>query len=127
VRWLNQESSRLGPFLVLDKTERTLALPRLNLQFNGDEILEFIELHAWHTTRDKWCTESEWLRELSVLVRSEDGVFARCPVLTTDAGDVGRLAQEIAEFFGVHRRVLKLNWRKRRQLKAEQRGEFSSR
>src|SRR5262249_4487240 len=86
-------------------------------------IQGFVEVHAWYTVRDEEGTSSEWLAELSVLVRTGNGEIARFPVIACQrTGAVRRLGESLAEFFGVERRVLTLDWRTRRRLKAE-RGE----
>ena len=79
-------------------------------------------MHAWHTVRDEEGPSSEWLAELSVLARTGNGEIARYPVIACQrTGAVRRLGESLAEFFGVERRVLTLNWRARRRLKAERR------
>jgi hypothetical protein len=109
-RWMNRTITDRGDFVVLDRSKRTLTLPRLQLCIAGDRIQELIEVHAWHTRGDRSESSSEWLRELSVLVRSDSGGFVRYPVITSSGGDVSRWAKYLAEFFGVDRRLLKLNW-----------------
>jgi hypothetical protein len=60
------------------------------------------------------------LAELSVLVHSGSGEFARYPLVACQrTGAVSRLGKSLAEFFGVERRVLTLNWKTRRRLQAE--------
>src|SRR5262249_42405649 len=105
---------------VLDKVQRTLALPRSGVHLQHGQIQAFVEVHAWHTVRYDDGPSSEWLAELSVLVRAENGEIARDPVIGCQrTGTVRRLGESLAEFFGVERRELTLNWRARRRLKAE--------
>jgi hypothetical protein len=120
VWWMNREQVKRGDFFVLDKVQRALALPRSGLQLQHGQILGFVEVHAWHTVRDEEGPSSEWLAELSVLVRTGNGEIARYPVIACQrTGAVRRLGESLAGLFGVERRVLTLNWRARRRLKAE--------
>ncbi len=120
VWWMNHEQVKHGDFFVLDKVQRTLALPRSGLILQPGQIQGFVEVHAWHTIRYEEGPSLEWLAELSVLVRAGNGEIARYPVIACQrTGDVRRLGEALAEFFGVERRVLTLNWRTRRRLKAE--------
>jgi hypothetical protein len=121
VWWMNREQVKRGDFFVLDKVQRTLALPRRGFHLQHGQIQGFVEVHAWHTVRDEEGPSSEWLAELSVLARSGNGELARYPLIACQrTGIVRRLGESLAEFFGVERRVLTLNWRTRRRLKAEQ-------
>jgi hypothetical protein len=82
----------------------------------SDQIEQFVEVHNWDSQQKGWGSEREWLRELSVLIRSDSGGFVRYPVIISSGGDVSRWAKYLAEFFGVDRRLLKLNWWERRRL-----------
>jgi hypothetical protein len=118
--WMNREQVKRGEFFILDKVQRTLALPRQGLHLQDGQIQGFVQVHAWHTERDAGETSSEWLAELSVLVRAGCGEVTRYPVITClRTGAVSRLGESLAEFFGVQRRVVTLNWRTRRRLKVE--------
>jgi hypothetical protein len=118
--WMNREQVKRGDFFLLDKVQRTLALPRTGLHLQHGQIQGFVEVQAWHTIRYEEGPSSEWLAELSVLVHSGSGEFARYPVVACQrTGAVSRLGKSLAEFFGVERRVLTLNWTMRRRLKAE--------
>jgi hypothetical protein len=117
---MNREQVKRGDFFVLDKVQRALALPRRGLRLQHGQIQGFVEVHAWHTVRDAEGLSSEWLAELSVLVRTGTGESARYPVIACQrTGAVRRLGESLARFFGVERRVLTLNWRARRSLQAE--------
>jgi hypothetical protein len=117
---LNREQVKRGDFFVLDRVQRTLALPRSGLHLQRGQIQGFVEVHAWHTVRYDEGPSSEWLAELSVLVRAGDGKVARYSVIACQrTGVVRGLGKSLAEFFGVERRVLRLDWRTRRRLKAE--------
>jgi hypothetical protein len=119
VWWMNREQVKRGDFFVVDKVQRTLALPRSGLHLQQGQLQGFVEVHAWHTVRCEEGPSSEWLAELSVLVRAGDGEIARYPVIACQrAGAVRRLGASLAAFFGVERRVLTLNWGTRRRLKA---------
>lgn len=117
VALLNWDEARRGDFLVLDRTLGTIALLRLNQSLSKNQIEEFVEVHAWHTTRDGLSRESDWLCELSVVVRCEGGGFVRYPAATSASGDVRKCSHAIANFFDVPLHVLKLNWSMRRRLK----------
>jgi hypothetical protein len=120
VWWMNREQVKRGDFFALDKVQRTLALPRSGLHLQHGQVQGFVEVHAWHTVRYEEGPSSEWLAELSVLVRAGNGEIARYPVIACQrTGAVRRLGESLAEFFGVERQVLTLNWRTRRRLKAE--------
>jgi hypothetical protein len=119
VWWMNWEQLKRGDFFVLDKVQRSLALPRLRAHLPHGQIRGFVEVHAWHTVRDEEGSSSEWLAELSVLARTGNGEIARYPVIACQhTGSVRRLGESLARFFGVERRVLTLNWRARRRLKS---------
>jgi hypothetical protein len=120
VWWTNREQVKSGDFFVLDKVQRTLALPRSGVHLPHGQIRSFVEVLAWHTVPDEEGPSSEWLAELSVLVRTGNGEIARYPVIACQRTDaVRRLGESLAEFFGVERRALPLSWRTRRRLKAE--------
>jgi hypothetical protein len=120
VWWVNQKTIAMGDFFVLDRHSRTLTLPRQAVQVRDSQVRGFVEVHAWHTERDRHETDSYWLAELSVLVSTPDGMLARYPVLTCmRTGPVTRLGQALADFFGVERRLLRLDWRTRRRLRAQ--------
>jgi hypothetical protein len=122
--WKNRQIVSKGTFFVLDKDHRILTLPRLGLEVQASEVLGFVEVHAWHTVWDKEGPACDWLAELSVLVSIAPGEVARYPAITCmRTGKIGRLAAVLADFFGVDRRVLKLNWQARRRLRAEGRAE----
>jgi hypothetical protein len=116
---MNREQMKRGVFFVLDKVQRTLCLPRSGLLLQQGQIQGFVEVHAWHTVRYEEGPSSEWLAELSVLVCT-NGEIARYSVIACQrTRTVRRLGESLAEFFGVERRVLTINWRTRRRLKAE--------
>jgi hypothetical protein len=120
VAWMNRQTLAKGAFFVLDRDRRMLILPRQGIQIPDSQILGFVEVHAWHTVWDGAESGSEWLAELSVLVRTDRGEVARYPVLTClHTRALTRLAGTLAEFFGVKRRLLRLNWRTRRRLRTE--------
>jgi hypothetical protein len=114
---MNQEITSHGDFLTLDRVHKQLILPRFKLSISGKDIREFIEVHGWHTEKDQSGPSSEWLRELSVLVQSDEGGFFRYPVITSGGGNVSRWARELAEFFGVKLRVIKLTRRECRRVR----------
>jgi hypothetical protein len=120
VWWMNQEQVKRGDFFVLDKVQRSLLLPRSSVPLSHSQIRGFVEVHAWHALRDKEGTSSTWLAELSVLARAGNGKIVRYPVIACQrTGAIRGLGESLAEFFGVERRTLTLNWRMRRHLKAE--------
>jgi hypothetical protein len=119
VWWMNREQVNRGDFFVLDKAQRTLALPRRGLHLQPGQIQGFVEVHAWYTVREEEGTSREWLAELSVLVRTGNGEIARYPVIAClRTAAVRRLGESLAGFFGVERRVLTLSRRTRWRLKA---------
>jgi hypothetical protein len=62
----------------------------------------------------------EWLGELSVLATTDHGEIARYPVITCmRISAVTRIAMTLADFFGVERRLLKVNEKTRRYLAAQ--------
>jgi hypothetical protein len=107
VWWMNREQTKRGDFFVLDKVQRTLALPRRGLLLWHDQIEGFVQVHAWHTERDGAEWSSEWLAELSVLVRAVGSEEVRYPVITClRTGAVSRLGESLAAFFGIEHRIL---------------------
>src|SRR5262249_26010475 len=85
-----------GTFFILDKQPRTLTLPRSGLVLQEPCIVGFIEVHAWHTTGDRWGQESSWVGELTVLTRGEDGHLSRFSVVVTEGSDlVARMGKRL--------------------------------
>ena len=122
-RCQNLRMTARGPFFILDRTTQVLELPRQGVFLREGQIREFVEVHAWYTERLSDGTNSTWVGELSVLVESEHEKLARYPILTCERTEFAtRVVQGLAEFFGVGRRLLKLDWRTRRRLKAETAG-----
>src|SRR5262249_39747337 len=74
---LNSHILSKGVYFVLDKAQRILTLPRVGRSLQQLSIVGFVEVHAWHTTKDTWGSESSWLAELSVLIREENGQISR--------------------------------------------------
>jgi hypothetical protein len=110
-----------GDYFVLDKTQRTLVLPRIGLTVPAEQIHAFFELQAWTWShllidrRHRW----NWTGELSVLVRNANQEIVRYPVVVSDqVRKVSRLGDRLAEFFQVQHRVLKLDRKTREQLEA---------
>jgi hypothetical protein len=100
-----------GTFFILDKQPRTLALPRTGLVLQEPCIVGFIEVHAWHTTGDRWGQESSWLGELTVLTRGEDGRLSRFSVVVNDYSEyVSRMGKLLADFYHVPRLVVTRGW-----------------
>jgi hypothetical protein len=117
---MNRRMVSRGDFFVLDRDQRTLTLPRQGLQLHQGQVRGFVEVHAWHTVRDREGPASEWLAELSVLVSTGSGEVARYPVITClRTGAVTRLAETLAAFFGVERQLVKMDWKARRRSRAE--------
>lgn len=119
--WLiNRERARKGDFFILDKIERTLTLPRSNVQLPYLQIQRFVEVHSWYKEGKGSEATITWLAELSVLVPAEEGKFARYSVIVCEySKHVHRIGDLLSEFFGVERQVLKWNWRTRRRLKGK--------
>jgi hypothetical protein len=82
-----------------------------------------VEVHAWHTVWDGPEAHSDWLGELSVLASTDHGEIVRYPVITClRTRAVTKVGNVLADFFGVERRFLKVNWKTRRRLTAERGG-----
>jgi hypothetical protein len=113
---MNSKMAAGGDFVVVDKKNRTLALPRHKIVLKASQIRFFSELHAWHTwDRGR---ESQWVSELSVVAAHDGGELVRYPVSTCDdSRATGRAAAKLAELFSVEQRYLKLNWKTRRRLR----------
>jgi hypothetical protein len=110
VWWMNRGQVKRGDFFVLDKVQRSLALPRSGVRLPQGQIRAFVEVRAWHTVRDEEGPSGEWLAGLSVLARTGNGETDRYPVIACQrTGAVRRLGEMLAEFFGVERRALTLN------------------
>jgi hypothetical protein len=139
---INRYLRSKGDYFVLDRVQRTLTLPRLNLTIPARQIQGFFELHAWHLLakglvlersddddrdgasepglvyREHWV----WTCELSVLVHLPNKQIARHPVVIGDsARKISRLGETLATFFQVERRVLKLDRKTRKQMEADAR------
>jgi hypothetical protein len=119
---LNRHLRARGDYFILDRGQRTLALPRLHLSLRDRDIAGFVEVHAW-CGGESGGHEYTWACELTVLARGRDGRLARHPVLIADDTErVSRLAETLAGFFSVGRRVLKLDRKTRARLRAEKGG-----
>jgi hypothetical protein len=109
-----------GDYFVLDKHRRELTLPRLKLTISREKVLQFVELRAWHTEKNKGNRETTWLAELSVLVRNDDSNIARYPVaVSRSTGRVSRLGNTLADAFRVELRRLHMNYKMRKKLAAD--------
>src|SRR5262249_3326414 len=105
---LNSHILSKGVYFVLDKAQRILTLPRVGRSLQQLSIVGFVEVHAWHTTKDTWGSESSWLAELSVLIREENGQISRFSVLINEASQpVSRIGNMLSDFFRVPRLVLR--------------------
>jgi hypothetical protein len=122
-RWMNRGQVSKGDFFVLDKDRKILILPRCGLQIRAGQVRGFVEVHANHTHMVWWDPRGEsreWLGELSVLATTDHGEIARYPVITCmRISAVTRIAMTLADFFGVERRLLKVNEKTRRYLAAQ--------
>jgi hypothetical protein len=118
-RWMNRGQVSKGDFFVLDKDLKILTLPRRGLQIRDDQIRCFVEVHANYVVWRDREEAREWLSELSVLVNTDHGEIARYPVITCmRIRLVTRIAITLADFFGVERRLLKVNEKTRKRLAA---------
>ena len=100
--WQNQRMTAPGPFFHADAAGRWLALPRSGVRIDRADILGFTELRAWHTVRDSEGSSSDWLGEVSVLVRGPGEEVGRHLVVTAERADVvSRIGRRLAEVFGV--------------------------
>jgi hypothetical protein len=107
VNWLNARIAAHGPFFYADVSGRWLRLPRSGVRIDGANITCFLEVRAWHTVKDNEGSNSEWIGELSVLVRGEGGETVRYPVVTAMRADVvGRVGRRLAELYRVDYREL---------------------
>jgi hypothetical protein len=117
---MNQRQVSKGDFFVLDEDRKMLILPRRGLRIQHGQVRGVVEVHAWHTVWDGPEAHSDWLGELSVLVSTDHGELARYPVITClRTGAVTKVGKVLADFFGVERRFLKVNWKTRRRLRTE--------
>jgi hypothetical protein len=109
-----------GDFFVLDKLSRVLRLPRERCEYGQNQIIGFVEIQGWHTVVRPQETLHYWLAELTVLVRTGPSEIVRQPVVTSEhLRGVRRCAQDLARFFDVSLRLLKLDRRTRRRLARE--------
>lgn len=100
--WQNQRMTAPGPFFHADAAGRWLVLPRSGVRIDRADILGFTELRAWHTVRDSEGSSSDWLGEVSVLVRGPGEEVGRHLVVTAERADVvSRIGRRLAEVFGV--------------------------
>src|SRR5262249_47005722 len=114
---LHHAELRPGDFFVLDKGNRVLTLPRQGCEYRHSQILGFVEVQGWHTVVMPQETLHQWLGEVTVLTRTDQGLIFRQAVVTSeDLRGVRRCARALAEFFGVNLRQLKLDRKTRRRL-----------
>lgn len=101
-----------GPFLVLDRTGRTLWLPRASVRLESSQIHRFVEVRAWH--REQFGpreTTTTWVGELTVLAREPDGRLVRySAVACENTKATNRVAKMLCEFFGIEHRLIR-KWR----------------
>jgi hypothetical protein len=106
-----------GDFFVLDKVNRVLTLSRQGCEYQQSQILCFVEVQGWHTVVSPEGKDSSWLGEVTVLARTAQGIIVRQAVVTSlDVRGVHRCARDLAEFFRVKLRQLKLDRKTRRRL-----------
>jgi hypothetical protein len=117
LRYLNHLEVSPGDFFVLDKVRRVLTLSRQGRQLTQGQIVSFIEVQRWQRMVDRVSGEVIcWLGELTVMVRDEQGRTVRLPVVASQqTGAVSRVGKALADFFSVERRLLRLDWKTRRQ------------
>jgi hypothetical protein len=107
VRWLTRRHVRLDVFFILDRAAGTLTLPRVGLTLRRGDVVELVEVRDtfWKWAGDGW--GGDYIIEVSVIVRDADGKWVRHSVMAAGyAKPVRRVAAELAELFGVPRRIL---------------------
>jgi hypothetical protein len=133
-----------GTFFVLDKKQRTLTLPRVGRKLPSEQIRGLFEIHGWAPSlmpfippsapankevgvsspvkadSSDWKADSrDWIAELIVLVNGTAETWELLSVICCARTDkVGQVGELLSDFFGVERRIIKLNWRTRQQLRA---------
>jgi hypothetical protein len=116
VWWYNRSEAKRRAFFVLDKLRRTITLPRRSLQIEASQVVEFIEVHAWHVVASSEGSSRERLTELSVVVRADSGKITPYPLVTSLHGRaVHKIGGTLAGFFLVELRVAKASWRDRKK------------
>ena len=89
---------------VLDKLRQVLRMPQAGLELPARQIHSLVALQHWRLVDgDSW----GWACEVSVLVRTAEGGFARYRVTTTSCKNGKLLADTLARYLKVPRRKFK--------------------
>lgn len=76
---INKEEENKGPYLVYDKTNKTIIMPRISVQLKLDDVICIISLEGWQ----KRPGAVIWMRELSLLAHLPDKRIIHLPVFAT--------------------------------------------
>lgn len=112
VVFMNRQNRAFGAFCVVDLVNLRLELPRLGLYLSKQQVLRFVEFRGWRDTSPPTApnTDQEWSRELSVIVKNNQGSFSRYQVVLGEGWPVSRFGKRLAELFGVELIVIKGKW-----------------
>lgn len=102
---LNRWVASLGSFFVLDTVAGTLMLPRSGITIDKVDLVEFIQLSAWHSADH----EHERMHELIAVQANDEGEFSYHSVaIDSSKSRIARAGQRLSEFFDVPLRVTKV-------------------
>ena len=102
-----------GPFLIINKTDQSLTLPRLdNIHIKFSNIIEIIECYGMCIVyEDSEGSSGEWLGEITILTHDDGDRMERHAVLCCSRTDhVRAFAQTFSKMIGVKRRILRKHW-----------------
>ena len=96
--WINAHERREGAFLVLDRTDGTVRLPRSDATVPPGDLLAVVVLKGWIAISGK-----TWRRvaQLNLLAAGADGEPVRHAALTWQIAEIEPIAEQIATACGV--------------------------
>lgn len=110
VIFMNRRIRAFNPFCVVDLVNSRLELPRLGLSLSKPEILRFVEFQGWRDVGPPDLAERVRSRELSAIVRNDQGSFSRYQVVIGEGWPVSRFGKRLSEIFCVELIVVKSGW-----------------
>jgi len=109
--FINRSQRSKGNYFIFDKIERTLSLPRYNVNLSPDQIHSFFQLYAKRPG-------STWACELSVLTKLKGiRLYRYSVVISPNRKKVERIAQQLSELLSVPLRILELDRKTRQTLR----------
>lgn len=97
----NRQEMKQGPYLVLDKMQGTLSLPRQSIEIQQKDLVAILELTC-RVIRDRDFAPGSYVH-VSLLYRSESNSIERCPIIAASSipNPSKRITQLLADYYQV--------------------------